>query len=80
MRDRSRSLGVVMLVLIVASPAFYGVATSDQLEENTQNFEDWCDASEGELVYSHAVLDGGLQCHLPDGEVRRYGDTLDNVS
>lgn len=73
-------LAVVFLFAIVTAPVFYGVATSEQLEENTQNFEDWCDANDGDLVYVHAVYDGGLKCQLPNGDTREYSETLEHDS
>lgn len=59
----------VILVAVVLLTGFQVVsaATSGEMQEYTQESEEWCDARNGELYNSMSVIHGGLHCQLPNG-------------
>lgn len=57
-------LGIVLLDL----------AASGTWVEHAQAAERWCKTMNGSITIENAIIDGGIHCRTPDGDLVRYTD------
>lgn len=64
--DAAISLFIALFVAVTVGAMLF-VAQSGDIREYAEASEEWCEDRGGHLVNVHAVVHGGLHCHLPNG-------------
>lgn len=69
MSERNGAIYVLLLAVLITAVAGATAVTGSAAPDDSEEFSEWCEDRNGAVINHQGMWDGGLHCHLSDGDL-----------